>query len=103
MFYKKLILLGFVVFLFLPSITVDKLKGLTMYEHEKIMGLAEECNEIVITIDLKNDAPDLDEWNAAINTIKDWGKSLTHTLKEKSPHVKIDVKIAGHCCYKDPQ
>ena len=43
---------------------------------------------------------DLDEWDLAINTVKDWGKELAQTLKEKTPNVDMNVKVSGHCCYK---
>lgn len=88
------------LFLFLPGGTPHKPHQINIYGHEKIIDLAEECNEITITIKLKNNTTDLDEWDLAINTTKEWGKQLTQTLQKKAPRVEMEVKVSGHCCYK---
>jgi len=100
MAYRKQIMVSLLLFWFMPGIAPDNPQQLQL-QHDKIIDLAEECNEITITIDLKNNSTDLDEWDLAINTVKDWRKALTQTLKEKTPNIEMNVKISGHCCYKN--
>lgn len=100
MLINKQMLLSLFLLLLLPAATVHKPHEINLYEHDKIIDLAEECNEITITINLKNNSTDLDEWDLAINTTKNWGKKLARILKEKTPNVEMEVKVSGHCCYK---
>ena len=65
----------------IKRIAIDKPQQLNLYDHEKIIDLAQGCNEITVTIDLKNNETDLNEWDLAINRVKDWRKNLAHTLK----------------------
>ena len=103
--YKK----SFLLLLFFAHITSttnsynEKKTTQNETQRAQIMSLIEECNKLTITVDLINESTELDEWDLAITTIKEWGKELTQVLKEKTPNIKMNVSVSGYGCYKSPE
>lgn len=81
------------------ALAVD-VAGFDCYTTDDMMEKVGNHNEVDVSITLKNDSENSEEWAEALTMVKEWGKELAKTMEEKTPGVALGVDVAGLNCYK---